>query len=198
MIAHKTLYILCFLSQEPLHETVMAQKDAITFTGHCHCGSISYTSTSHPQNLTYCYCSTCRRLSGAPFIAWADIPVSSLLLEDENNKLKILSSGVAKREICSECGSPITMRYLCDEEIVGIAAAGVDEDSLVMGEGNELLVTEHIFVGQKRDGTRYLTMVSNSGIGFRRDLRRRSRDGRRHNLGSLGNSTVGKKSKYAS
>ncbi|KAI4278188.1 MAG: hypothetical protein LQ337_001202 [Flavoplaca oasis] len=114
-------------------------------TGQCHCGSIRYTSTSRPLNLTYCYCTTCRRLSGSPFIPWTDIPSSSFHLQN-NSGLKTLNSDIAERTICRECGSSITMKYQCDEATIGIAAGTIDEGNL---HGNEMKATEHIFVEQK-------------------------------------------------
>ncbi|KAI4225213.1 MAG: hypothetical protein L6R36_004077 [Xanthoria steineri] len=118
------------------------------FTGQCHCGLIKYTSTSPPQNLTYCYCITCRRLSGAPFIAWADIPSSTLHIppNTSKNSIRILTSDIAERTICRECGSSMTMRYGFDEANIGIAAGTMDEASL---KGDEMKVTEHIFMEQK-------------------------------------------------
>ncbi|KAI4284264.1 MAG: hypothetical protein L6R38_001541 [Xanthoria sp. 2 TBL-2021] len=119
-----------------------------TFTGQCHCGLIKYTSSSPPQNLTYCYCITCRRLSGSPFIAWADIPASSLAIPNDTNTdtLKTLTSDIAERTICGECGSSITMKYGFDETNIGIAAGAMDEGSL---KGEVMKVTGHIFVEQK-------------------------------------------------
>ncbi|KAL9000207.1 MAG: hypothetical protein Q9169_001109 [Polycauliona sp. 2 TL-2023] len=122
-----------------------------TFTGQCHCGLIKYTSSSPPLNLIYCYCTTCRHLSGSPFIAWADIPSSSLHIPS-NDSLKTLTSSIAQRTICSECGSNITMQYKCDETTIGIAAGTIDERCFANAGGGGLMkmgVTEHIFLEQK-------------------------------------------------
>ncbi|KAL8926933.1 MAG: hypothetical protein Q9172_001594 [Xanthocarpia lactea] len=112
----------------------------------CHCGLVNYTSTSAPQNLTYCYCTICRHLSGSPFIAWADITSSSLDIPNGTTNMKTLASKVADRTICSACGSSITMKYASDDATIGIAAGTIDERSL---KGEAMKLTEHIFVEQK-------------------------------------------------
>jgi len=49
-----------------------------TITGSCGCGNITWTSTAPPEHLDYCYCLTCQRVSGAPFMAWMGIPKAAL------------------------------------------------------------------------------------------------------------------------
>lgn len=124
------------------------------FTGRCHCGAVRFASTSPPQNLTYCYCITCRRLSGSPFMAWADIPFSAFKLDTQssdpsNCALRPLSSDLAVRSVCKKCGSSITMKYFCDENI-GVAAGTIEEGSFAKRRGDGVeKVTEHIFMGEK-------------------------------------------------
>ncbi|KAL9600940.1 MAG: hypothetical protein Q9219_002875 [cf. Caloplaca sp. 3 TL-2023] len=145
----------------------MATKENITepaevvFTGRCQCGSVRYFSTSPPKNLTYCYCITCRRLSGSPFIAWADIPFSSFQLRPSSPSspsagseeagtdcalTPLSTSSFAIRSACKKCGSPITMMYYCDHGTIGVAAGTIDEGALPK---QAMKVTDHIFVGQK-------------------------------------------------
>lgn len=125
----------------------MPTSGVTAFTGSCHCGLVEYSATSPPQNLICCYCITCRRLSGSPFIAWADVPSSSFHISSNSGNLKPLSSDVAKRTICRECGSSIMMEYFFDMDTVSVAAGTIDDRR--MQSGVVMKVTEHIFVEQK-------------------------------------------------
>ena len=51
--------------------------------------------------------------------------------------------------ICKDCGSPVTMRYHCDQDDIGLAVAGIETEGVVMENGKALQATEHIFISQK-------------------------------------------------
>ncbi|KAI4122093.1 MAG: hypothetical protein LQ338_006010 [Usnochroma carphineum] len=116
-------------------------------TGRCPCNSIRYTSTSPPQTLTYCHCTSCQRLSSAPFIAWADIPSAAFNLSPSSSgALQSLESEIAVRRMCKTCGSAISMQYYCDKSTIGVAAGTIEGGAL--GK----VVAEHIFVREKAGG----------------------------------------------
>ncbi len=76
----------------------------MTHFGRCHCGAIHYEITGEPQVVALCHCTDCRRSAGAPFVAWAMYPDSSLEVTKGTPKT-INSSGTAMRSFCAECGS---------------------------------------------------------------------------------------------
>lgn len=81
----------------------------MTHFGRCHCGAIHYEITGEPQVVALCHCTDCRRSAGAPFVAWAMFPDSSLEVTKGTPKT-INSSGTARRSFCAECGSGLFYR----------------------------------------------------------------------------------------
>lgn len=84
-------------------------------SGHCACSKISWTSTSPPQHLDFCYCSTCQQTSGAPFAPWIGITKSSLSWKGVISSWKpTISDGdtsVSTRTFCPDCGSCMAIQY---------------------------------------------------------------------------------------
>jgi len=104
----------------------------ILLTGSCQCGAVTYTSTHLPTHFTSCHCSTCRKLSGAPFLTFGDFPIESISFTGTLPKRKTYSD-VAVRSHCPECGSPIGMQYNCEPEWMSITAGTIDEKSVSGG-----------------------------------------------------------------
>jgi hypothetical protein len=55
-------------------------------------------------------------------------------------------SDIAERGHCAECGSPISMAYKCEPDIIYLTAGTMDEDSI---RGPLPKVKEHIFLEEK-------------------------------------------------
>ena len=45
--------------------------------GGCFCGAIRYRAEGAPSNSMICHCKTCRRVAGAPAVAWLTFPVGN-------------------------------------------------------------------------------------------------------------------------
>lgn len=118
-------------------------------TGTCACGLTTYTSTTPPLHLDYCYCLTCQRTSGAPFLPFIGLPISSLTWSGASPsswrpKLDDGKTSIATRYFCGACGSSLSMQYDCYPDKVHVAAGTVVE-------GREKLpaTATHIFVKRK-------------------------------------------------
>ena len=100
-------------------------------SGSCACGSISYISTEQPEHLDYCYCLTCQRVSGAPFMAWTGILKSTLQWTFDSTPLvyraTIGDTGicVAERICCGHCGCNISLQYYLYPEKTHVAAGTI-------------------------------------------------------------------------
>ena len=81
----------------------------MTYSGRCFCGAIQYQIKGQPNVVALCYCTDCRRSSGAPMVVWAMFPEVSLTLTKGNPKT-INSSGAALRSFCADCGSGLFYR----------------------------------------------------------------------------------------
>ncbi len=103
----------------------------VNHSGSCHCGAIRYELSGEPQVVALCHCSDCRRSAGAPFVAWAMYPETSLTISEGTPKT-INSSGTAMRSFCAECGTGLFYRN--EAVLPGI----VDVQSATLDDPNAL------------------------------------------------------------
>ena len=76
-------------------------------TGTCLCGQLRYEAGGTPFHLTNCHCATCRRSSGAPFVAWFSVPHAAFRFV-QGTPARFQSSEHGTRSFCPRCGSPLT------------------------------------------------------------------------------------------
>lgn len=98
-------------------------------SGHCACGKVSWSSTSSPQHLDFCYCSTCQQASGAPFAPWIGITKSAVswtgTLSSWRPHIGDNEPSVSTRTFCSDCGSCMAIQYDFYPDKTHIAAGTV-------------------------------------------------------------------------
>lgn len=73
--------------------------------GGCHCKAIRY-EVNQVIETGYCHCSICRKLSGAPALAWALATKENFQLLT-GNPTEYASSELATRSFCPVCGSQV-------------------------------------------------------------------------------------------
>jgi hypothetical protein len=78
-------------------------------SGGCRCGAIGYQAAGEPKVVSLCHCVDCRASAGAPFVAWAMYPESSLNVTKGTPKT-FNSSGQAMRSFCADCGTGLFYR----------------------------------------------------------------------------------------
>jgi hypothetical protein len=98
-------------------------------TGGCFCGRVRYQAEGMPFNETNCHCSTCRRTTGAPFVAWFSVPRSQLKLTGEPTRFR--SSGKATRSFCPDCGTQITFDLDGAGDEIDITTSSLDDPNWV-------------------------------------------------------------------
>jgi hypothetical protein len=104
----------------------------MSFSGHCLCGAVSYTSDADPVATAICHCDDCQRQSGSPFSLNVLIPEDELALTGE---LKVFNttgseSGEPRvRCVCPTCGSPIFTRLAEMPGLVALKAGTLDDRS---------------------------------------------------------------------
>jgi hypothetical protein len=126
-----------------------------SISGSCVCGSVRWESAYPPSRASFCYCRTCSKISGGAFIAFMDLPASSVAFLPSNSsqsstfKLMAVSKS-AERGFCSACGSTLTMRYFATPETLYLTMASADEKSPKFGAKDmESLSKKHIYVRDK-------------------------------------------------
>ena len=77
--------------------------------GGCFCGAVRFEAREI-FDTGYCHCSICRRFSGAPALAWANLPARSFRITRGSPK-GFASSERWVRYFCAECGCPVFGRH---------------------------------------------------------------------------------------
>ncbi|MGD0640328.1 MAG: GFA family protein [Roseiarcus sp.] len=98
-------------------------------TGGCQCGAVRYRLEAAPSRANVCHCRMCQKAGGAPFMAFADLPLAALHWTRGAPKT-FVSSAIAERGFCADCGTPLTYRPL-DREEIGVTIASLDHPAAV-------------------------------------------------------------------
>ncbi|KIW00767.1 uncharacterized protein PV09_07748 [Verruconis gallopava] len=112
------------LAHKPVHTAPVGR-------GSCACGAIHWTAYARGTGGTNCYCATCRKISGSPYITFVHVPLSRLIFDPPHGKPYMqtyCASPHAERGFCSQCASTLTMWYKEDPDIIAIAVGSLDED----------------------------------------------------------------------
>lgn len=99
-------------------------------TGGCFCGKIRYEAHGVPFNSNICHCVDCRRVAGAPMVAWFSVRTSELrYVKGEPRSFD--SSDRASRTFCPDCGTGLTYQNRATPEDIDIATCTLDTPEAV-------------------------------------------------------------------
>lgn len=76
----------------------------------CYCGAMRLEAKAPPLTTTYCHCSDCRRISGAPVSAFACFTPEAIDWHPALDNGVSHTAGV-RRWFCRRCGSPLAAEY---------------------------------------------------------------------------------------
>jgi hypothetical protein len=93
--------------------------------GGCICGAVRYEAEGPPTNTMVCHCRTCRRVAGAPVVAWVTFPVEKFRLV-AGEPAAFNSSAPVKRTFCIACGTPLTYRHADSPDTVDVTTCSLD------------------------------------------------------------------------
>lgn len=79
------------------------------YEGRCHCGEVKVLCYDDARAVSYCHCSICRRLSGAPFSCQALFTAAEvqLSMEPGANLTSLQTSKGVERTRCASCLAPV-------------------------------------------------------------------------------------------
>jgi len=108
----------------------MGMEKAVTgkLAGGCLCGAVRYAVTAAPLDSGYCHCRICQRNTGAPAVAYAEIPVEGFAFTAGAPKV-YRSSANGLRHFCGDCGTPLTFRARRAPRTVAVNLASLDDPS---------------------------------------------------------------------
>jgi len=97
-------------------------------TGGCHCGAVRYEAAGVPDHATICHCTDCRRVSGAPALAWFTVARKDFRLA-RGTLRTYASSPEAERGFYGACGTALTFTGQEAPGEIDVTAASLDDPS---------------------------------------------------------------------
>ncbi len=94
--------------------------------GGCLCGDIRYDAGARAMHQSACHCSTCRRASGAPFVAWFSVPRANLRWL-QGRPSSYASSEHGTRSFCPRCGTQLMFEDDRSPDEVDLTTCSLDE-----------------------------------------------------------------------
>lgn len=111
------------------------------YAGGCFCGAVRYEAEAPATNSTWCHCSMCRELSGAPSMAWFSVPRVQFRYVRGRPSTYHSSPGVT-REFCGACGTQLTF---ADER----SPRELDVTTCSLDDPEALPPQDHTFAGSR-------------------------------------------------
>jgi hypothetical protein len=98
--------------------------------GGCHCGKVRYEARGRTFNPTICHCADCRRVAGAPCVAWFSVERDGFRVVAGEMRL-YASSAPAERGFCADCGTSLTFQAHDLPGEIDVTTASLDEPGRV-------------------------------------------------------------------
>lgn len=98
--------------------------------GGCQCGDIRYEATGAPFHESICHCSICRRVAGAPMVAWFSMPRRDFRWV-RGTPAEFRSTPEVVRSFCPRCGTQLTFAHDALADEIDITTASLDDPDAV-------------------------------------------------------------------
>jgi|SRR5689334_10005745 len=97
--------------------------------GGCFCGAIRYRVNGTPANSMVCHCQSCRRVAGAPVLAWLTFDNTQFQLLS-GHPAELRSSERVRRTFCAACGSHLTYEHRDASGTLDVTTCTLDNPNL--------------------------------------------------------------------
>jgi hypothetical protein len=94
--------------------------------GGCYCKAVRYEVQGDPAISMICHCESCRRIAGAPVVAWLTFRHDCYRIVSGDIKEFESSPGVV-RAFCASCSTPISYRSQKTANEIDIATCTLDD-----------------------------------------------------------------------
>ncbi|MGA0609129.1 GFA family protein [Caldimonas sp. KR1-144] len=111
------------------------------YEGGCQCGAVRWRGRGPVANLCFCHCESCRRASGAPFVAWGTFALEGFAIV-RGALAQQSSSAHVRRGFCGACGTSLTYFHEGRAEEIDVTLASLDDPA-------RLVPQRHIWVADK-------------------------------------------------
>lgn len=98
-------------------------------TGGCQCGAVRYALYAEPVEADICHCRMCQRAVGGPFFAGTKVAEQDFAWIRGAPKT-YQSSSIAERAFCTDCGTPLSFRYL-ERSGMSVTITSLDDPAAV-------------------------------------------------------------------
>jgi hypothetical protein len=102
-------------------------------TGGCFCGDVRYEVTGAAFHSTLCHCSDCRRIAGAPMVAWFSVKAADFRIVNGAAR-RFQSSAKVERQFCGACGTGLTYQHAGLPEEIDVTTCSLDAPELMPPE----------------------------------------------------------------
>jgi len=113
----------------------------MTLHGGCYCGAVRYEVSGEVANGTLCHCADCRRIAGAPAVAWFSVARTRLRFT-AGAPAQFRSSDHVVRGFCATCGTHLTYQHDRWPDDIDITTCSLDEPE-------RMPPRDHIFVASR-------------------------------------------------
>jgi hypothetical protein len=96
------------------------------YAGGCFCGAVQYEADGPVLNCTWCHCSMCRRLCGAPNVAWFSVRRTQFRYV-RGQPARFSSSPGVVREFCGACGTQLTFADARSPDEMDVTTCSLDD-----------------------------------------------------------------------
>jgi len=86
------------------------QQETRVWSGGCQCGAVRFAVSGPLGEASICYCRMCQKATGGAFGLFVRIDQEHLAWTRGEPK-RFVSSNVARRGFCADCGTPLTWEY---------------------------------------------------------------------------------------
>jgi hypothetical protein len=86
---------------------------------------VRYALATAPEESSICHCRMCQKASGQPFMALARVRRGDLTWTRGAPAI-FTSSNLAERGFCRDCGTPLTYRFV-EEDNISVAVGSLDD-----------------------------------------------------------------------
>lgn len=99
---------------------------AMVLTGGCLCGAVRYRAKGAPRATSLCHCSSCRRSTGGPSLAWVIFAEDDVEITQGELAIHLSSPGV-ERGFCGRCGTSLSYRRENRPGLFDLTTASLDD-----------------------------------------------------------------------
>ena len=98
----------------------------VTVQGGCQCGGVRYRVQGIGEHRGLCHCTSCRKVTGSPMVAWVTFPSAGFTLL-QGAPTRFAASSRAWRSFCPACGTPLTYQRVDSPQSIDVTTCSLDE-----------------------------------------------------------------------